>query len=58
MSAAAAAPSAFAAWDALDHGKHEDERAVVARNLSRLPLDAASAPPWSPPPPIWSSAPA
>jgi RHH-type proline utilization regulon transcriptional repressor/proline dehydrogenase/delta 1-pyrroline-5-carboxylate dehydrogenase len=38
---AAAAPSAFAAWDALDHGKHEDERAVVARNLSRLPLDAA-----------------
>ncbi len=34
-------PTAFAAWEALDHGKQEDERAVVARNLSRLPLDAA-----------------
>ncbi|MFN5615441.1 MAG: proline dehydrogenase family protein, partial [Brevundimonas sp.] len=38
---AAAAPSALAAWDMLDHGKHEDERAVVARNLSGLSLDAA-----------------
>ena len=38
---AAAALSALAAWDMLDHGKHEDERAVVARNLSGLSLDAA-----------------
>ena len=41
MTTAAFTPSDVAHWDTLDHGKFADEKAAVAANLERVPLDAA-----------------
>ena len=41
MTPPAFSPSSLALWDELDHHKFRDEKAVVADNLARVPLDAA-----------------
>ena len=40
MTTSAFTPSSLAAWDSLDADKFRDERAAVAANLARIPLNA------------------